>query len=492
MTKYEEIKRTSLDPAGYQIGLDARALGTNTIIHATTYLVRKNQKGKAPRRLLTLEDLVSIVVLTFETREPRDAIFAVLALAKDNKFTQGDMHAITEDPRISPDYGKSLLDVYSGFIHYCVEKSESLDILCRNWALPEQLGMGDAPKQDGRGRTDKEMPTWIPFISRSAFGEPRGISSGRVNGDSFVSSPGRNGQQTYNASNGLRAFAKFGTSESEPEVGVGVQPSSTSRITFATSASGGKSSKWENVRQKQRDFPVSDYEEFLDKMWKPSLVSAQNYNGILTVRGFCLDIVKEVSSRVMGKGIVPNEALMMGGWQHRGPQNQDVPDQLWRTLVADQGPDGTSTPGWYRRACLKCLQHTGRVGDLDIEALKKMTRQGSKMPSTMILFLERAQAVVWGRRFFNTSGSRSEGEEPFFGLGPRNVKVGDMVCIIFGCSVPVILSKIHTESDHESTYYEFVGECYVHGVMDGEAVEEMLAIYQYEGKKSWRTTFNLK
>jgi hypothetical protein len=32
MTKYEEIKRTSLDPAGYHPSVDCRALGANTIV----------------------------------------------------------------------------------------------------------------------------------------------------------------------------------------------------------------------------------------------------------------------------------------------------------------------------------------------------------------------------------------------------------------------------------------------------------------------------
>jgi hypothetical protein len=205
------------------------------------------------------------------------------------------------------------------------------------------------------------------------------------------------------------------------------------------------------------------------------------------VRGFCLDHVHEVSGRVMGKGIIPAEALRMGGWPHP-PVDQDVPDQLWRTLVADRGPNGTSAPGWYRRTCLECLQHTDRVGDLDIEGLKKSLQPPT--PSTMITFLERAQQIVWGRRFFKTKGNRTKNKEQLFCLGSPDVREGDMVCIIFGCSVPVVLRKVSTGSGN--AHFEVIGECYVHGMMDGEALEGKKPMYPYGGKKSWVTTFKLK
>jgi hypothetical protein len=40
-----------------------------------------------------------------------------------------------------------------------------------------------------------------------------------------------------------------------------------------------------------------------------------------------------------------------------------------------------------------------------------------------------------------------------------------MICVLYGCSVPVILRK-----REDQDYYEFVGECYLHGFMDAEAI----------------------
>jgi hypothetical protein len=65
-----------------------------------------------------------------------------------------------------------------------------------------------------------------------------------------------------------------------------------------------------------------------------------------------------------------------------------------------------------------------------------------------------------------------------------------MICIIFGCSVPVVLRKV--SADGRNSHFEFIGECYVHGMMDGEALEGRVPSYPYGGKKPSFTSFKLK
>lgn len=52
------------------------------------------------------------------------------------------------------------------------------------------------------------------------------------------------------------------------------------------------------------------------------------------------------------------------------------------------------------------------------------------------------------------------------GLCPRAARVGDLIVILYGGSVPYVLRR------HSDNCYTFVGECYVHGMMFGEALEK--------------------
>jgi hypothetical protein len=72
--------------------------------------------------------------------------------------------------------------------------------------------------------------------------------------------------------------------------------------------------------------------------------------------------------------------------------------------------------------------------------------------------LERLLGDHEGAHVFHTT-------KGFIGLAPRTSQPGDIVCLILGAEVPLL---IRTDGDK----YVFVGECYVHGIMDGEGLVE--------------------
>jgi hypothetical protein len=186
-----------------------------------------------------------------------------------------------------------------------------------------------------------------------------------------------------------------------------------------------------------------------------ALVDYQFSQGLLLVRGLKVDTISACLPRANG-GIVWREALHMAGWNERSDKFDSVPERLWRTLVADRSPDGSPPKSWYQRACLYTLAQTSSTRVLDTSALIK-----SGGPSIMVEFLERVQSVVWNRKFFSTS-SRN-----MFGLGPDGLQSGDVVAVLYGCSVPVILRAME-----DRMHYKLVGECYIHGLMDGQAVTD--------------------
>jgi hypothetical protein len=51
--------------------------------------------------------------------------------------------------------------------------------------------------------------------------------------------------------------------------------------------------------------------------------------------------------------------------------------------------------------------------------------------------------------------------EGYLALGPRSTQPRDTIAILLGCQVPVVVRQ-------HANHYEFVGTCYVHGIMQGE------------------------
>lgn len=60
-------------------------------------------------------------------------------------------------------------------------------------------------------------------------------------------------------------------------------------------------------------------------------------------------------------------------------------------------------------------------------------------------------------------------KEGYTGVAPRRAQREDIVCVLHGCSVPVVLRQCGTDGQ-SMPLYTFVGECYVDGLMDGEAL----------------------
>ena len=115
-------------------------------------------------------------------------------------------------------------------------------------------------------------------------------------------------------------------------------------------------------------------------------------------------------------------------------------------------------PSWYRRAFLHCLAESTPNGDINTKALIKACTD-----STLVVnFLHRVQSVIWNRKLFVSKDNK------WLGLAPMAAQENDIICILYGCSVPVVLRKQEVEGE---SFWELVGECYVHGMMDGEAIE---------------------
>lgn len=178
--------------------------------------------------------------------------------------------------------------------------------------------------------------------------------------------------------------------------------------------------------------------------------------------GFILDSIQKVHDPAIF-GNIPGRWLESGGWKDG---KQLPPEQLWRTLVADRGPKGSNTPRWYPRAFLYAAElYSIKRG---FQANKLINESGNSIVSELF---RRVQAVVWDRKLIHTEGLYTESS--LLGLAPLDTDRGDLICILYGCSVPVALRPRKSEEEvlmGERQSYTLIGECYLHGMMDGEAV----------------------
>ena len=208
-----------------------------------------------------------------------------------------------------------------------------------------------------------------------------------------------------------------------------------------------------------RDWTLHDVERPLDSpaiFLEPPLFSASGRNhdfvwhttgGVngrtLSLLAVCVDmvtIVPDTASPVHPDTLASYVAFLRSNVDQTATDPSDV---IWRVLIADQGySSGNSIP---TRAAVP-LQEGFHEFMAHADLLKATAYR--------IAF----QITSPGRKAFFTQGGRT-------GLGPDVAEVGDGVYIVQGANVPMILREAGNGQ------YRIVGQAYVYGVMDGEAME---------------------
>lgn len=123
--------------------------------------------------------------------------------------------------------------------------------------------------------------------------------------------------------------------------------------------------------------------------------------------------------------------------------------------------------GCYLRRCL-----TPTSDNIDASAsvnpvsdVSDITRKIQTIPAVHNINASIARATS-GRQLFITS-------KGYIGLGPVRMMTGDRVAILLGGSTPFVLREYDTSEEalQHLVQWELLGDCYVHGWMDGELVK---------------------
>lgn len=252
-------------------------------------------------------------------------------------------------------------------------------------------GFKSTEEDDVDATKDMVLPSWVSKISGASFalyrspGMNDGTKIGRQNADSLVGPP-QDGHKTYSAAQNTKV--------------------DYSRLKFRK---------------------------------RPGLRGStqQGYHSLYT-NGFILAKVEAITEPSR-RGGIPKTWIELADWEDAIDGKTEPPAEFWRTLVADRGKDHRNPPYYYATACKESIRKGGlRGGSVDTDALISKEKN-----SIIAEFCRRVQAVVWNRRLIKTaiSSMPEEGAEPMkaLGLASEEVRKGDLVCILYGCTVPVIL-----------------------------------------------------
>ncbi|XXH05736.1 hypothetical protein Hte_012172 [Hypoxylon texense] len=170
----------------------------------------------------------------------------------------------------------------------------------------------------------------------------------------------------------------------------------------------------------------------------------------VTTRGVVVDTISEVCA------VYDNDATLcevLEEWRTLAmktlqalrppPSDDEMRSCFWRTITANEELRGLAASEGFIAQALEHIEEdsSDAIPPIDL-------RYGQTA------FNERFREDATHRRFYAT-------ENGYVGLGPSDVKSGDLVVVLLGNVLPLVLRK---EDDHHLV----VGETYTHGIMNGE------------------------
>ncbi|KAF4628030.1 hypothetical protein G7Y89_g10120 [Cudoniella acicularis] len=394
--------------------------GASRLVDVVNQIFRRNELGEIQEPSLSLEALVT-KLSPFQSTDPRDRIFALLGLANDTgrwSKTQEPWEHKFETASIEKDQGET------------------------NLAGP--------PGQEAR-----HLQVSATDLQYLKVGEISSIQSSILESKQSREKP--LGGQSNISIDYSKAFSQL----CDEFVSFTIAKSGSLDIIFqpwAPDSSGSALSSWICTLDHQA-FDLRSNEGWPEavRINADPLVSRSGHSPTYSAsgkfkaqKGWRISGNKDGSSglRVMGAIVDSVDAIAAPAWggnmptewlEFCGMSKDTVPEATWHTLVA--GPMETT------------LHEFSDASVVDVNRIQR-----DEPGSIKSEFWRRAQAVIWDRSLIKTKQGR-------LGMVPHHAEIGDCICILFGCSVPVLL--------RESQYgiYRLVGESYIFGIMDGEALD---------------------
>ncbi len=363
----------------------------------------------------SLLELLSEARDTYST-DDRDKVFALLDIAEDARYSL-----------LKPNYKQPLVDVYTTLTKHLMKRDRSLDILSAIEEPWYRLKRNRKPDREIEGLEENELPmnsqlpSWVPdwevhklsssFLLHPAFPTMRAAGTSQTSCSFSV--------------DGLTLFCRGLAFDQVRHVGIdfsGTVPAPGSlSLNFLQFPSRPKVSSVSRLAQTGINMMLDDGNHLRLREWEKMARDLKTY-----------------------------------------PTGENVLDTFIHTLVAND-PLILCLPLERRRACYTAWRkYWYTAGARDPKFIHESYERSSTEEIELAnQFLQSQLKAAYGRRFFTTS-------KGYMGLCQSRARIGYRVVILYGGKTPYLLKKIGRRG------YEFKGECFIHGLMNGEALSKSI------------------
>ncbi|KAI0174644.1 heterokaryon incompatibility protein-domain-containing protein [Pestalotiopsis sp. NC0098] len=382
-------------------------------------------------------NLVALMAYTgaCELTDPRDRIYGLLGLAKErDRVTVG-----------RPAYADDVGDIYLRLITSLINEYRSLDMICF-----AQIFRSTDDKEDGEMKDEglkSQWPSWVPdwrvqvvpFVAPLMVSQTSGRHIGNFRPPGYGYFLELQEAQSYRADGGMSSPNIIDTDSTRLKC----QGFSIDSIDGLGSV---LSSPDHSATQRATPFIQSTSDvNTLDEALEPKDSSV-----------FMTDIARTLTLDRLDRYF----STSAPGEQFR--------DEFLNLINVAQLVDRESLPARGRSVCAwydanKDLLLRGRTldehchhwiptRDISVEDIRTHPKTFASR------LVDCTSPITMQKKLLVTAGG-------LIGMAPPQARKGDLVCVLLGCSVPVVLREVHVG---QQSMYRFIGECYLHGFMNGE------------------------
>jgi hypothetical protein len=218
--------------------------------------------------------------------------------------------------------------------------------------------------------------------------------------------------------------------------------------------------KWWNHSHRYQQFAACGSHELQ--------LAALDQNRVIALTGVFVDEIREVSDVYA----VPNNEPL----EHRRvfKTAMNAKDLVKRHATSWTAVDGYPGGGSWNSAYWRTMIGDLIMTEFPVERAKPcheelfeelLARMSTQVPTRSPL-CESLCGMVPNHAFFITKAG-------YIGMGPPQTLPGDRIWVLYGSRVPFVMRKVKpSENDDDPPHLTLVGDAYLHGIMDGEAVSD--------------------